>query len=418
MRVKRYVASNLQEAMIKVKMDMGKDAVIIHTRKFKEGGFLGFFGRKMVEVTAAVEDFTGKNPNQSGGKPEPAQKVSIDLKPEITKPNIKPLVLTKVESSQVINSGLNVKTEEKKPQGEDKESQKILEFQEEIQTMKEMVSRVVDHIETPQDIKELPKTLQQAYQVLFENEVDDKIIKRVFKKILDEFSPLEINNKEKIREEIVKQLTKILKNPKPINFNNKGKKQQVLALVGPTGVGKTTTIAKLAANFSIVEKKSVALITADTYRIAAVEQLKTFAEIIGVPVDVVYTPQELKLAIDNNKDKDLILIDTAGRSHKNVMQMQELKSFLDISEPTETLLVMSSTIKYKDMNEILNNYKSIDISRLIFTKLDETSTYGSIINIINKSKKALSYITTGQNVPDDIEIANSKNIANMIVREL
>jgi flagellar biosynthesis protein FlhF len=424
-RVKRFVASNLQEAMLKVKVDMGKDAVILHTRKFKEGGFLGFFGKSMVEVTAAIEDA----PSQPVLKaPIPSRRAEKEVQPTINnfvhnlgtpnviKPNLEQPNLVQANFERFDNFKLEkVKSEEKKETKAD--TNELIALQEELQAMKEMVSKVVDHIETPQDIKDLPKLLQRAYQVLSESEIEDKIIKRIIKKVLDESSPSDLNDKEKLKENIREQLIKILKNPKPITFNQKSKKQQIVAFVGPTGVGKTTTIAKLAATFLLVNKVKVALITADTYRIAAVEQLKTFAEIIGITVDVVYTPQELKTAIENHQDKDLILIDTAGRSHKNVMQMHELKSFIEIAEPTETFLVLSSTIKYKDMTDILSSYTNIALSRLIFTKLDETSTYGAIVNIINKTRKTLSYITTGQNVPDDIEVADPNNIANMVIRE-
>lgn len=423
MRVKRFVASNLQEAMVKVKVDMGKDAVILHTRKFKEGGFFGFFGKSMVEVTAAVEN-TPTQPKALIPSPGAEKEVQLTTNnfvhnigtPNVIKPNLEQPNLVQANFERFDKTKFEkIKSEEKKETKAD--TKELLALQEELQAMKEMVSRVVDHIETPQDIKDLPKHLQRAYQVLSENEIEDKVIKRIIKKVLDEFSSVDLNNKEKIKDNIREQLIKILKNPKPITVNQKSKKQQVVAFVGPTGVGKTTTIAKLAATFLLVNKMKVALITADTYRIAAVEQLKTFAEIIGITVDVVYTPQELKPAIEKHKDKDLILIDTAGRSHKNVMQMHELKSFIEIAEPTETFLVLSSTIKYKDMTDIVSNYKNISLSRLIFTKLDETSTYGAIVNLINKTRKSLSYVTTGQNVPDDIEVADPNNIANMVIRE-
>jgi flagellar biosynthesis protein FlhF len=134
-------------------------------------------------------------------------------------------------------------------------------------------------------------------------------------------------------------------------------------------------------------------------------------------VDVVYTPGELQEAVSKHTDKDLILIDTAGRSHKNSEQMSELKNFLDVSEPTDIFLVLSATTRYQDMIEIANSYSDIPVSRMIFTKLDETSTFGAILNIISKTQKCLSYVTVGQNVPEDIEIADPIKIAKMITRE-
>ncbi|MDW7675076.1 MAG: GTPase, partial [Bacillota bacterium] len=209
----------------------------------------------------------------------------------------------------------------------------------------------------------------------------------------------------------------MLKNVAPIDIS--AEKQKKVAFIGPTGVGKTTTIAKLAAHFTILEKKQVGLITADTYRIAAVEQLKTYAEIIGVPLEVVFTPEEMKRGLAKFAEKDIVLIDTAGRSHKNQLHMSELRSFLnyDTTIDIEKVLVLSAASKNIDLYEIVDKYSSdIIIDKIIFTKLDETSTFGPLLNISYKSKKALSYLTTGQNVPDDIELANPQRIANIIVK--
>lgn len=393
MRVKRYVSTNIQDAMVKVKSDLGKNAVILHTRKFREGGFLGFFGKQMVEVTAAIEDLPSVNFAQT--MPPVANHVPVFANPEPIQP-LKSLTFPIRDDFE--------------------DSEEISELQEEILEMKTMMSEMMGQIENVNDIHTLPKPLFKLYQTMINNEVDEKIAKRLLRNLLKKISHDDLNNQEKLRDELEKLVLKILKTPKPISFK-KVNNQQSIVLVGPTGVGKTTTIAKLAASFHLVDQKKVALITADTYRIAAVEQLKTFGEIIGVPVDVVYTPQELKAAITRQADKDLVLIDTAGRSHKNVGQMTELKSFLEVAELDEIFLVLSATTKYNDMIDIVSSYADIMLSKLIFTKLDETTSCGAILNLINKTKKLLSYVTIGQNVPDDIEIADPAKIAKMITRE-
>lgn len=393
MRVKRYIGDTLQDAMIKVKMDMGKDAVILHTRKFKEGGFFGFFGRQKFEVTAAVEDPVqppAKDPATASAAPAP----------------IAAAAGTGAVKPQSLAAVTELEEADEKP-----------DLHEEIQEMKSMLNEMINQMDADQDVKVLPKPFQRYHQVLIDNDVDDKLAKKILKDIFKSLSREETADSDAVGAALEQQLMKLLKKPRPISFKRNGLNQQSIALVGPTGVGKTTTIAKLAATFSIVDKKKVALITADTYRVAAVEQLKTYGEIIGIPVDVVYTPQELQEAIASHVDKELILIDTAGRSHKNAEQMVELKSFLDVAEPSDIFLVLSATTRYLDMLDIVNSYSDIPITRLVFTKLDETSAYGAILNVISRTQKCLSYVTAGQNVPDDIEIADPVKIAKMIARE-
>jgi flagellar biosynthesis protein FlhF len=191
---------------------------------------------------------------------------------------------------------------------------------------------------------------------------------------------------------------------------------KIVALIGATGVGKTTTIAKIAANFVLDKACSVALITADTYRISAVEQLKTYSDIIGVPLEIVYSPDELRLAIDKHRDKQLILIDTAGRSQHNEFQLEELKCLLAVVPDIEKHLVLSATTKYKDAVDILRKFSLCEPDKVLFTKVDETSTVGAIINLVHQYPITLSYITNGQSVPDDIVVADSKELAKLLLR--
>lgn len=190
----------------------------------------------------------------------------------------------------------------------------------------------------------------------------------------------------------------------------------IVFMVGPTGVGKTTTIAKLAANLTFLDNKSVALITLDTYRVSAAEQLRTFAEIIGIPISVVFNPADMMLAIEQYRERDLIFVDTAGRSPYNSEQMEELREFIDIARPDETILVMSVNTNNNDLINIYQSFQSIGVDKLIFTKLDETCSYGTILNVLHETKKPIAYFTTGQNVPDDIEVPDSLRLAQMLLR--
>jgi flagellar biosynthesis protein FlhF len=196
----------------------------------------------------------------------------------------------------------------------------------------------------------------------------------------------------------------ILGKPETIEFREE-KKPVVAIFIGPTGVGKTTTLAKIAAEYSLNSQKNVGLITADTYRIAAVDQLKVYAEIMGIPLTVIYSPGEIKGALEKYSDMDLILIDTAGRSSKSKAQFDELVELVEVSEADEVYLLVSACTSMRNCNEIIKNYSFLKDYKLIFTKIDETSVLGTILNVSFLTGKKLSYITNGQNVPDDIEVA-------------
>jgi flagellar biosynthesis protein FlhF len=183
-------------------------------------------------------------------------------------------------------------------------------------------------------------------------------------------------------------------------------------------VGKTTTIAKLAANFALSRQAEMALLTIDTYRVAAIEQLKTYGDIIGLPVDVVLTPQSLKEALKTHQDKGLILIDTAGRSPYNRLHINELRSFLDVDPRVETHLVLSATTRLADLKQIVKHFASTGVDRLIFSKTDETDILGGVISIAHETGLPVSYVTTGQSVPDDIMVAEGPALARMVVQQL
>jgi flagellar biosynthesis protein FlhF len=194
---------------------------------------------------------------------------------------------------------------------------------------------------------------------------------------------------------------------------------RVAAFVGPTGVGKTTTLAKLAARYSLLDRKKVVMVTADTYRIAATEQLKTYGRIMGVPVEIANTADEMPDIIAKHKGADLVLLDTAGRSPTNEEQMTDLKQFIFKSQPDETHLVLSATTKYFDMLRIVERFGSaVPLNRLIFTKMDETIYYGALLNIMMNFQIPLSFCATGQNVPDDLEIPEPAKFAETMARAL
>lgn len=191
----------------------------------------------------------------------------------------------------------------------------------------------------------------------------------------------------------------------------------ILAFIGPTGVGKTTTIAKIAARESINHGKKVGLITLDTYRIGAVEQLKTYANILNIPIETVLTKSDLKLAIEKLSYCDIILIDSTGRSSYNTEQLRETKELLDGIEEKKNILVVGTNVRRKDLKSIIHHYREVGFDYIIMTKVDETECHGNILNVSYYAKKPLLYITTGQNVPDDILVASKENILDYLFKE-
>ena len=259
------------------------------------------------------------------------------------------------------------------------------------------------------------KFLQLIYNKLIDNEVDSRYADEIIGEI--ENSLKKESNLDSILSAVYQKIILKLGKPKTITLGDKAK---VIFFIGPTGVGKTTTIAKIASSFKIEKEAKVAFITADTYRIAAVEQLNTYASIIDCPVSVVYSVEDMNRSLSEYKDYDLILVDTAGRSHKAEAQMDELKAFIaEVAQREdefdfECYLTLSMTTKYKDLRNIADKYDDVDWA-VIFTKLDETCSLGNILNVRMLTDRQLSYTTSGQNVPDDIEDINEQGVAKQLL---
>ncbi len=368
MRVKRFVADTIQEAIALVKADFGQEAVILHTKKIRKKGIFGLFKRSKVEVIAATE-------GRSLGRRQPPARATLgDV-----------AARTRTESAATTE---------------------LAKVREELDAIKRAINARAS------DAPPFSPAVLALEEALLEQEVDEDLVREVLSAVWARRRTEQSDDRDWVRSEVRKVLTAGIVCSDPWGLADD---KRVHCLVGPTGVGKTTTIAKLAANYSLLAQKRVALVTVDTYRIAAVDQLKTYAEIIGTPVDVAFTPAELKAAIDRRSDYDLILVDTAGRSQKNKMQMAELRAFLDVIDDPLVHLVISGTTRTRDMIDIVERFGQFPITHLIVTKLDETSCYGILYNLCRLTGLPLSYVTNGQSVPDDIEVAESERIADFIL---
>ncbi|WP_244490600.1 flagellar biosynthesis protein FlhF, partial [Heyndrickxia coagulans] len=269
-------------------------------------------------------------------------------------------------------------------------------LQKEIAELKKVV-REVSKFANPA-YQKYPLPVQKRLNSGSQQGLDESLLLEIGDALYEEWEKANGNLAE---EEILKQ-AKALLQKKLSRFTYGGSRRKYVNLIGPTGVGKTTTLAKMAARAVLERKEKIAFITTDTYRIAAIEQLKTYANLLNVPLEVIYKLSDFKKAIDKFSDFDRIFIDTAGRNYRERQYVRELSGLIDFQAEMDTFLTLSLTMKEKDMKEVVDSFQSIRIDRFIFTKLDETSTYGAAVNLMEQYGKGCAYVTNGQDVPDDM----------------
>jgi len=400
MRIKRYEAPTIQEALMKVKKDLGPEAVILYTKTFRKGGVLGLFGRPMAEITAGVDlnllDDMAKRKGVSA--PAAAQAERVEAMPAAK------LAVTATMAPPPPPLG-----------SLDPARAKVKALQRELNEMKtSSLTTVLKDMNSADSSVLLSEGFNKVKKKMARQEVEEFLIQRIIKgMIAEKIDPDKNEELSAWLKRFVANAVKIAPPAAQVNF------QKVVAFVGPTGVGKTTTLAKLAARYSLMERRKVAMVTADTYRIAATEQLKTYGRIMGIPVEVADSAEDISGILAKYKNMDLVLVDTAGRSPSNEEQLEELKRFIARSQPDEIHLVLSATTKYYDMIRIIERFGSVaPINRMIFTKLDETRFYGAFLNLMNNFQIPLSYYSTGQNVPDDLEVPEAQSLADRITKAL
>lgn len=477
MRVKRYIVDTMPEAMQHIRTDLGADAVILSTKETKVGGFLGMFARKKIEVIAAVEQ-AEKPKGSAPVKPKVTPSVPSGAVPkayqrtaEISKqgPKASPLpvnnadnaadaqqdadynrfaeILSQVAASEevvdrqkdevnqtqkyaeaapaAVRGDLTeaaASVEAKKPsRGGQEESlssrlgiseseQRVLE---ELKEMKEWIARLSrQNLEA----QHLPEPLRVIRDQLLKQDLSAKLAEEWLAAAEDAWKASQMQMSE------TELLNVIYKQAEAFLEGRIGDGVQpgtrIVYVAGPTGVGKTTTIAKIAAEQLFRNQRKVGFITSDTYRISAVEQLRTYASILNVPMEVVQSPGDMQRALQKLQDCDLILMDTAGRNYRNELLVSELQSLFSHSDQSETYLVLSLTSKSSDMIEIADHFSKYELDKVIFTKMDETGSYGALFNLIDAHNLRLSYMTNGQNVPDDLLMADPERLCHLLLGEI
>lgn len=395
MIIKKFQAKTESEAVEAAKKELGNNVVVMNVRSVKKKGIFSFLKPQLTEVTVALEEESERRVQVK--KEEPVTSILDEKIDENKQPLISAIVK---EAQKADNSILEEKLDS---------LHELLEQQ---------LQKPEEGKETEPDEEEKPDEMERFMKLLYNTMIDNEVSETYANQIIDEIEKM---NKpgmpfDYALSNVYQKM--ILKFGKPIEVECAAKGPKVIYFVGPTGVGKTTTIAKIASKFSVEGGKKVALLTADTYRIAAAEQLRTYANILEVPFRIIYSTEEVEQALKEFHDYDFIMVDTAGHSHHNEAQKETMKSFLkcvDDQVEKEVFLVLSATTKYRDLLSIVDAYMDITEFKLIFTKLDETTTVGNILNIKLHTGSEVSYVTYGQNVPDDIEQFNPQKTVKQLL---
>lgn len=398
MIIKKFTALTETEAMILAREELGKDAVVMNIKKIKPKGIFKLFKKPSVEVTAAVDDVVSDVAREALEKKQKEDEKKKDVVSE-----------NNYEAASAIEKKLdNLQSMIEKQMGSSLSVDNSTKKQD-ISTsdIKEEKSDIVD------EFSKTEQCISLVRKHMLGNEVEDKYIQVILDDVRKTLS--KESSVDSVLTSIYQKIVLKLGQPQLIEVGQDNPK--FIFFMGPTGVGKTTSIAKIASDLKLNKKYNVALVTSDTYRIAAVEQLRTYANILEIPVKVVYSPDDLKEIKEELEKYDVVLIDTAGRSHKNKEQRDDLRELINIvdEKDRQLYLVLSATTKYSDLVHIVNAYAHFDDYRLIFTKLDETSTYGNILNIRLLTDAKLSYATNGQDVPNDIERIDAQKIAKQLL---
>ncbi len=378
MKIQTFRAKSMQQALDLVRQELGPEATVLHTRELNASLWGRLMWGKEYEIAASSEaNFPSR------------------------------IATVASRESASVSLELSAETDYRERYRNDFRSQMGTELDE-----LNFMSAQLNQRASESDVQHLPEALFEVYTDLIEADVEERIAQEFIEHLRID-TTVDLNDSFAMRAELTRLVEGELHVAGPLETS--AGEGRVVALVGPTGVGKTTTIAKLAANYRLRENKSVGLITVDTYRIAAVEQLRTYAEIIDLPMEVVSTPREMREAIARMKSLDLVLMDTAGRSPRDEVRIQELKAMLAEANPAEVHLVLSAVGGAKSLANTAERFATVGTTAMIVTKLDEATGLGNLLSVVRGCGLPISYVTDGQNVPDDIQVAQKHALAHQIL---
>ncbi|GAB0167149.1 flagellar biosynthesis protein FlhF [Lysinibacillus sp. CTST325] len=391
MKMKKYYASSIPEAMKLVRAELGEDAVILNSKVVVTKKFFGIIKKKSFEVVAGIDSMEPSN-----AAPAPAAL---------------PLTTAKKENVrlQEITNAVQANMHQVQPKNDaplHAETGISEDLRKEIADLKSLMHSM--HKKTIQD--QYPDELLSFIEYLRQQELSEELITKIGDELFTHFKEASEINFSQCKMVTKNLLRKELEN---LPVGGLSYEKKYINVLGPTGVGKTTTIAKMAARAVLEKKKKIGFITTDTYRIAAIEQLKTYAGLLQAPVEIAYNATDFEQAIHRLSHLDLVFIDTAGRNYKEVKYVDDLQRLIKFDDQAESFLVLAMTTKEKDMANIVEQFKQLPIEKFIFTKIDETNSIGTMINLMIKYNKGLAYYTNGQEVPEDIEEADLEAVLNL-----
>ncbi len=445
MLVRKFEADNMATALKQVKQTLGSEALILSTRTLGRKG-LGVLGKQIIEVTAAIESPAMKNSFRKAVPNTAAKKATLEKAPATYGRRVETLEdeqvsLSKGATSQKREVKGNPLEDEVRQLRSQLEAQNVNQLQAELNQLKELMQQLAQAqqesrvktvfnpesqsvqlarninqqqvVPMPQVKIPVEQSLEDLHDILLGRGIDRESAATIARFAAPQMNERQRREPGQCREFLTATVAKLVQTTGPLW--SPGDPQKRISLVGATGVGKTTTIAKLAAEAITQSGARVALVTIDTYRIAAVEQLKVYGEIMGMAVEVVLSPEQLQEAFHRHRDKDLILIDTAGRSPRDQVQIEELNQFLGKGSKVENCLVLAAPTEERLQQKALESFSSLPLSRLIFTKIDETDRCAALINVPIRSNLPLAYLTNGQQVPEDLLRAEPKIVADLVM---
>jgi flagellar biosynthesis protein FlhF len=414
MDIKTYRAKTMRDALELVRRELGPSAAVLHTREVNSGPLRRLvFGRKYEVAASSAVNVPSRLPE---GLAEIARREARGTSDEGrgARSEERSLGLSVGGNADLDRNRFGVAADANS--FDDYRARYRDDFRRQVSgqldELHAMVEKLCERAATA-PAHDMPEALFHVFTSLIEAEVDEGIARSWIDRLRDEGATRSSDDEATAMHRVADYLEAEISVSGPITTDPN--KCRVVALVGPTGVGKTTTIAKLAANYRLREKRRVGLITVDTYRVAAVEQLRTYADIIDLPMEVVATPREMREAVARMSHLDLVLMDTAGRSPRDEVKIQELKSMLGEAEPDEVHLVLSSTAGAKSLISTAERFADVGTTALLLTKLDEAQSLGHLVSLVRSVRLPVSYLTDGQNVPDDIRVAEAGEMAGMLL---
>jgi len=458
----------MAEALAQVKKGLGKDAVILHTRTYRVGAVMGLGGKEVIEITASdtpaargprlrdsrpvatspastvpsAGQAAPRSPVVSGGRfiadpahraaPEPVDQFIRGSQPNAPRDSTQttPFLPANAAHEGVRSPANRPSSLAMRVTPAPVDAKAADDLRQELASIKRLMGQVLQcsrqavRTITPAsgasgvaNLGGMPEHLFTLYLRLQDQGVNAEIAETIAAAVRDDLTRDEMEDAAIVRRGVLRRLAEQIRVVGTVGRvgPREDSRPLTIAMVGPTGVGKTTTLAKLAAAYKLRQGKSVGLVTADTYRIAAVDQLRTYANIIGLPIKVAMTPGELGAACESFRDVDVILVDTAGRSQQDRTRLSELQTFVQAANPHETHLALSATASEGVLADAASRFSVLKPDRVVFTKLDEAVGLGTLVNVMHATSMSISYVTTGQEVPDQIELASADRLAKAVL---